>query len=297
MFSIIIVNWNGEKLLKECLDSLINSTYKDFKIYMVDNGSSDNSIQIIEEYITSNKLCMEIIKLNKNTGFAYANNIAIDKAINDESKYIITLNNDIEVKEDMLENLKVHIENNTNIDVFQLMMINYFERNKIDAAGLTFDENYFVMPLGYNSDVDTINNLPIEIQGACAGAAVYSKEALKDIKEKSMDYFSSDFFAYFEDVDLALRLKAKDYKTHLVKNAIVYHMHSATGNKSSAFKDYYLTRNLFKYFNRNLSEEQYKVSSKLGYKIMGKMALKYILKGNLKSAQAILKGFKDFKKV
>ncbi|MDU1314684.1 MAG: glycosyltransferase family 2 protein [Clostridium septicum] len=293
MFSIVIVNWNGAKLLNQCLDSLKKSKLKEFRLYIVDNGSTDESINIIEKYKKS--LLIETIELDKNYGFAYANNIGIDKAMKDENEYIVTLNNDIEVTNDTLDILKRYIENNRNVDIFQLMMINYYERNKIDAAGLEFDENYFVMPLGYNKDKSEIENLQIEIEGACAGAAVYSKKALLSVKEMEIDYFSSDFFAYFEDVDLALRLKSKGFKTHLVKESIVYHMHSATGNKSSNFKDYYLSRNLFKYFKRNLSIKQYNISSKKGYKLMGKMFARYLVKGNLGGAKSILKGMVDYK--
>lgn len=292
MFSIIIVNWNGEKLLGQCLDSIEKSSYKEFNVYLVDNGSVDKSVEIANLY--RKKLKIEIIKLDKNYGFAYANNIAIDRAMKDGNKYILTLNNDIEMRENTLEMLSEYIDNNQDIDVFQLLMINYYERNKIDAAGLVFDKDYFVMPLAYNEDVDKIASLSTEIEGACAGAAIYSKKALTAVKEKEIDYFSSDFFAYFEDVDLALRLNKHGFKANLVKQAVVYHMHSATGNKNSAFKDYYLTRNLFKYFKRNLDKEQYKKSEKKGYSIMGKMALKYFLKGNFSSGKAIIKGFIDY---
>lgn len=293
MFSIIIVNWNGEKLLGQCLDSIAKSSYKKFKVYLVDNGSNDKSFEIADSY--KNKFEIEIIKLDKNYGFAYANNVAIDKAMNDENEYILTLNNDIEVQESTLSILNDYILNNKDVDVFQLMMINYYERNKIDAAGLLFDNDYFVMPLAYNEDINNIRSLKVDIKGACAGAAVYSKKALKSVRENKMDYFSSDFFAYFEDVDLALRLNKKGFKSNLVKEAIVYHMHSATGNKNSSFKDYYLTRNLFKYFKRNLNKKEYKCSAKKGYIIMGKMAFKYFVKGNFKSSKAIIKGIIDYK--
>lgn len=293
MFSIVIVNWNGEKLLGECLESIDRSTYREFKVYLVDNGSQDKSVAIANSY--KDKFDIEVIELDKNYGFAYANNVAIDKAMNDKNKYILTLNNDIEVPQNTLGVLNEYIGNNQDIDIFQLMMINYYERNKIDAAGLIFDKDYFVMPLGYNESVEKIKELKCEIEGACAGAAVYSKKALKVVKENEIDYFSSDFFAYFEDVDLALRLNKNGFKTNLVKEGIVYHMHSATGNKSSSFKDYYLTRNLFKYFKRNLSEKDYRKSARKGYSIMGKMALKYFAKGNFSSGNAIVRGFIDYK--
>lgn len=292
MFSIIIVNWNGEKLLTPCLESIKKSTFKDFKLYIVDNGSKDNSIEVLKKY--QNELDIDIIPLDKNYGFAPANNIGIDKAINDGSQYIITLNNDIEVKENTFEVLRNYINENKDVDVFQLMMINYYERNKIDAAGLGFDKAYFAFQVGFGEDISNIPSLSVELDGACAGAAVYSKKALIKVKEGEKDYFSGDFFAYYEDADLALRLKKLGFKTNLVKDAVVYHMHSATGNKNSTFKDYYLTRNLLKYFKRNTSVKEYRILKLKAYKSRGTLAGKYMLKGNFKGVSAIVKGIVDF---
>lgn len=289
MFSIIIVNWNGDKLLTKCLQSLVNSTYKNFKLYIVDNASQDNSIDIIKKF--SGVLDIDIIQLDKNYGFAPANNIAIDKAINDESDFIITLNNDIELKDDCLEKALNFINKNKEIDIFQILMINYFNRDIIDAIGMEFDSHLFVNQLGYKDSLENLNKYSINIDGACAGAAIYSKRCLKKVLEKEKDYFSSTFFAYYEDVDLALRLKNNGFKSMLIKDSIVYHMHSATGKKTTGLKEYYLTRNFLLYTKRNQTKDEYR-KNVIFYckKIIGDF-VRSLLSRDYKAFKGVLKGF------
>lgn len=294
MFSIIIVNWNGEKFLQKCFDSLINQTYKDFKIYFVDNGSEDNSIDIVKNY--SYKLDIDVIRLDKNVGFAKANNIGIDKAMNDTNKYIITLNNDTELHYNCLENLVNTISNNLKYDIYQLLMINYFDRNLIDAAGLSFDKRLYVNQKGYKCPISKIEEFSEEIQGACAGAAAYSKESLLRVKDK-FGYFDSNFFAYFEDVDLALRLLKKGYKTLLVKDSIVYHVHSGTGQQNSTFKTYYLTRNLLLYLQKNNEIKTFKKVKYRYYISVIRNIYRFFIKGDLKNCIYAIKGFRDYFKI
>ena len=100
--AVIIVNWNGQELLFDCLDSLRKQTYYNFKIILVDNGSVDNSVK----YVQNNFLEVKIIELNENTGFAKGNNIGISEALkNTNIKNVVLLNNDTKVKSNFLEKL------------------------------------------------------------------------------------------------------------------------------------------------------------------------------------------------
>ena len=81
MLGIVIANWNGEKLIDECLRSLENQSFKAFKLYIIDNNSKDKSKEVIKRY--NEKLNIDLTEMNYNSGFAQANNIGIKKAIND----------------------------------------------------------------------------------------------------------------------------------------------------------------------------------------------------------------------
>lgn len=288
MIGIVIANWNGEKLIDKCLLSLKNQSFKDFKVYIVDNNSKDNSINIIEGY--KENISIDLVKMNYNSGFAPANNIGIKKAIDEGCNYILTLNNDVEVPNDSLAKAMEFIEHNKEFDVFQLFMINYFERDKCDAAGLVFNEKLIPSQVGYREEVKDVISREFNIEGACAGAAIYSAKALEKVKLHNGDYFDSNFFAYYEDVDLSLRLKRAGFKSTVLKESIVYHMHSATGNKTNGFKEYYLARNLFMYTKRNQSLEKYKKAKKTYYIILFINLLKNF---NMDILKSVFKGIKD----
>lgn len=290
MLGIVIANWNGEKLIDKCLESLENQVFKNFKVYIIDNASNDNSRDVIKKYI--NRLNIDLMEMSYNTGFALANNIGIKKAIKDGCNYILTLNNDVEVPKESLKKAMEAIEINKEFDVFQLFMINYFNKDICDAAGLNFKDDLIPLQVGFKENVaDILNRDDIKIDGVCAGAAIYSTKSLETVKLDDENYFDSNFFAYFEDVDLSLRLKGAGYKFKLLKDSIVYHMHSATGGKTSGFKEYYLTRNLFMYTKRNQTIEEYKKHKKEYYIRFLKTIVKNI--NNFNAIKLAVKGLSD----
>ena len=100
--AVVIVNWNGKKLLPVCLSSLLEQTYEGFKIILVDNGSVDGSVK----YVKQNFPEVQVIELSENTGFAQGNNIGISMALQSERvENVVLLNNDTRVESDFLEKL------------------------------------------------------------------------------------------------------------------------------------------------------------------------------------------------
>ena len=294
MFSIVTANYNGDKFLKLFLDSLVNQSFQGFNLYIVDNGSKDNSKSIIKAY--ENKLNITLIELEKNFGFAEANNIGIDAALKDKNQHIVTLNNDLELDKDCLKILADRIKDKANeCEIFQMLMINYYERNIIDAAGIFFNEHYLAGQIGFKEDISKVKDLKTEIPGACAGAAVYSKKALTSVREENGDFFDSRFFAYYEDVDLALRLANGGFKTSLVKEAFVYHIHSGTGNEGSSFKAYYLSRNLYFYLKKNLSAKEYKQNRFYYMMHFVKKLIICVQQGKPSMIKPTFKGYFDYK--
>lgn len=267
MLGVVIANWNGEKILDKCLESFKLQEFTDYKLYIVDNGSKDKSLNIIRSY--EELLNIELIELKENSGFAKANNLGIKKAIGDGCEYILTINNDTELEKDCLSNVMKSIEENKNeFDVYQLFMINFFDRHLCDATGITWDHRLLPSQLGYKQEIESITEKNNDLKGVCAGAAVYSAKSLKAVELENGDYFDSKFFAYYEDVDLSIRLFRKGFKAKLIKNAIIYHIHSATGVKTNGFKEYYMNRNMLVYTKRNLSEKQYNKYKYVYYKII-----------------------------
>lgn len=229
--SIVIPNYNGEKYIEECLNSLFKQTFTDYETIIVDNASADNSCNVIEQNYPQIKL----IKNNKNFGFSIAVNQGIKAA---KGEYVVLLNNDTVLEADWLLNLFNCIEKDNKIFSCCSKMIRYTERGKIDDAG----DEYTLLGWAYKrGDGESIEkyNKDIEVFSSCAGAAIYRKKVFEEI-----GYFDENFFAYMEDVDISYRAKIFGYKNIYCSSAIVYHIGSATsGSRHNAFKVKLASRN------------------------------------------------------
>ena len=99
--NVIIVNWDDKQYLSDCLTSVFEQAYKDFKVILIDNGSTDGSVEFVKENYSD----VEIVALEKNYGFAKANNVAMERTLREGTNYITLLNNDIKVDNSWLGNL------------------------------------------------------------------------------------------------------------------------------------------------------------------------------------------------
>lgn len=129
--AIIIVNWNGYSFTQSCLRSLQAGTFSDFHIILVDNASSDGSVEKLkEEFGQATYLVNE-----KNLGFTGGNNVGIQHALQQGFQYIMLLNNDTEVEPDFLEHLYQQLESDPQIGAVQPLMYFLHDRNKVWNAG------------------------------------------------------------------------------------------------------------------------------------------------------------------
>jgi GT2 family glycosyltransferase len=222
--SVVIPNWNGAHWLRPCLDSLKLQTYDDFKVYVVDNGSEDNSVVLMEtEYPW-----VQIIRNSENLGFAGGMNSGICVA---QGELIVALNNDTEVAADWLSVLVAAMDANPNAGTGASQLMDFKDRCIIDSLG----DGY--LPIGTSFKVGagrkySSETMPVrEVQSACAAASVYRQNMLEEI-----GLFDEDFFAYMEDIDLGLRAQSAGYDCIFIPNAKVFHIGSATsGGTASAF--------------------------------------------------------------
>ena len=228
--SVIILTWNGRAYLSECLESLAAQSCQDFETILVDNGSTDGSV----EYVRGAYPWVRLLELPENVGFAEGNNRGLALAQGD---YIVTLNNDTKAAPEFLAELLRVAASNARIGMVAAKMRNYYHSERIDAAALKIGTN----GLGYNigiGETDFGQYDDAAIFGPCGGAALYRREMLDET-----GFFDADFFAYYEDFDLAWRARLAGWKALAAPRALVYHVHSATGGEMSRFKTYYTHRN------------------------------------------------------
>jgi hypothetical protein len=223
LVSIIIVNYNGKKHLEKCLDSLLKINYKNCEIIVVDNHSTDSSIELLREKYPQ----INLIELEKNHGFAEPNNIAVTIA---KGRYILFLNNDTVVNSDFLEELVNTMNLDPQIAISQSMLLRL--NGDVDSSGDFID----TLGRAYSS-----KNRPTNIQYilSARGASMMVK---KDIFLK-LGGFDKEFFATFEDVDLGWRAWLHGFKVVLSPNSIVYHVGGETIKELSSFIMFHAVKN------------------------------------------------------
>ncbi|MFA5125794.1 MAG: glycosyltransferase family 2 protein [archaeon] len=253
--SIIIVNWNGKKFLKNCLTAVFKQTYKNFDVYFVDNGSIDES----SDYVKKNFPKVKIVQLDKNYGFAKGNNEGIKEAFKDKKmEYIVCLNNDTIVDKNWLKELVKTAESDKKIGMVSSKA--YYKGGKIiQNAGFSLRSPFQMNTpndesIGCNKNWDYFV-LKKDIEIFCPGgvAPLYKRKMLEELFKISNEFFDETFFAYAEDFDIGYRGRLFRWKAMLSANATLIHLHSQTFGKASEKKTFYIVRNSFLVVVKNYS--------------------------------------------
>lgn len=229
--SVVIVNWNGGHFLGPCLRALAAQTMTDFETIVVDNGSVDGSLKLLQEEFD----WVHVLANDRNLGFAAAANQGIEAS---RAPFVATLNNDTQPDPDWLWSLVEAMQEARDVGACASRMVFADCPEIINSAGIAIDRSGIAWDRhgGRRDDGDAM--ALEEIFGACAGAALYRKAMLDEI-----GLFDPDFFAYLEDVDLAWRARAAGWRALYVPAARVTHHHSGTSIEGSAFKSRLLGRN------------------------------------------------------
>lgn len=231
LVSVVVLNYNGKIYLERCLSSLLNQTYPYVEIILVDNASSDGSV----DFVRARFLTVKTIENEKNLGFAAGNNVGIRIA---QGKYIVTLNNDTEAHPEWLEHLVRVAENDETIGMCASKVLSFDDPRIIDSVGVVIYPDGMSRGRG-RLEEDTGQYDQVEevlLPSACA--ALYRRKMLNEI-----GLFDESFFAYCEDTDLGLRGRLAGWRAVLVPSAIVYHLYSRTGGRYSALKAFLVERN------------------------------------------------------
>ena len=202
--SIIILNFNGKSYLKKCLESLMKVKYPKFEIILVDNNSSDDSIEFVKNRFPS----VIIIKLDKNYGCCYPRNVGAKKATGD---LLLFLDNDTIVDPQFMTELVNVIKKDPKITICQCMLLK--PDGEVDSSG------DFIDALGSCfSSKDRIKETR-EILSARGASIMVRKDAFE-----KLGGFDNKFVWGFEDIDLGWRNWIIGNKSVLAPNSIVYHL-------------------------------------------------------------------------
>ena len=237
--TVIVVNWNGRKLLSQCLDGLRGQTFPRFSTILVDNGSSDGSVDFVRRRYPE----ITVIPLPRNMGFCAGNNAALQRV---KGEYVALINNDAIPSPDWLKNLVAALDACPRAGFAASRMLLPGSPAIIDRAGDAYTWAGAGLLRGRGQRAEAYSRRAW-VFGACAGAAMYRSRMLDDI-----GWFDEDFFLLYEDVDLSFRAQLKGYRCLYVPESIVRHAPSSTLGHDSPVSVYYGHRNLEWVYIKNL---------------------------------------------
>ncbi len=288
--AIVILNWNGSELLKKFLPSVIQHSSTEWaEVIVADNGSTDDSLVVIEQQFPS----VSIIRLDKNHGFAEGYNLAIEQV---DAEYTVLLNSDVEVTTGWLDPIISVLDSDPTIAAAQPKILAQRKKEYFEYAGAA---GGFMDIYGYpfcrgrvlhiiekdNGQYDTMIDI-LWATGACLfiRTSVYKSEGGLD----------ANFFAHQEEIDLCWRLRSRGHRLVCIPQSVVYHVGAATLQVESPRKTFLNFRNNLLMLYKNLSEKELKHVMRARFWLDYLAATKFLLTGHPKNAMVVYKARKEF---
>lgn len=249
--SIIVANFNGENYLPTCLNSVLRSSYKNYELILVDDGSTDKSIEVIEGFLKKDKR-IKMLRNAQNLGAAASRNKAIRIA---KGKYIVFLDNDTEVTRNWLSKIIEPLDKDSQIGGVQSLLLDFTNRDLIQTGGgLLIPFTGWLAPLyqwtKYKEMKDKITSKEI--------IAVSASLAIRKEIVDSISGFDEKEGVYTEDLDFCWRIWISGYKIILFPDSVVYHLSKSVekraGMNATYQKIYFnLAKNSFRSILKNYS--------------------------------------------
>lgn len=292
--SVIILNWNGEKLLSEFLPSVVSNTQGDeVEVIVADNGSSDSSLEVLAKDFPD----VRVIAFAENYGFAEGYNRAISQI---DTEFVTLLNSDVETPEGWWQPILKFMKDNPDVGACQPKILSYKDKSMFEYAGAA---GGLLDSLGYpycrGRLFDRIAKDEGQYDKATADVAWASGAALTVRRADYLEVGGLDnkFFAHMEEIDLCCRLWNAGYRVCVVPDSKVFHLGGASLAQGNPQKTYLNFRNNLLLLHKNLPE---KIGKKLLFRrrLMDTLAFfMYVVKLDFANARAILKAHSDFKKM
>ena len=239
--AVIIVSHNAGEHLRRCLYALRCQTYPPTRIMLVDNASTNaaDELRWLRDY------SVELLALDRNIGFAAANNLAVGRA--EDCELIALLNPDAFPEPAWLGALVAAAGANPGHASFASRLVQAGNRARLDGAGDAYHTSGLAWRRLHGCPAAETAHTAREVFAACAAAAMYRRSSFLEVGG-----FDEDYFCYLEDVDLGFRLRLAGYKCLYVPAAVAYHVGSATTGRHSSFSVYHGHRNLVWTYLKNM---------------------------------------------
>ena len=290
--AIVILNWNGSKLMEKFLPSVIDYSPEWAEVIVADNGSTDDSLDMLKAKFPT----VSIISFTENYGFAEGYNQAINRI---DHEYCVLLNSDVEVTPNWLEAPIAAMDADKNIACVQPKIRAQRNKDYFEYAGAA---GGFIDTLGYpycrGRIFDVVEkdegqyDTPIDILWA-TGACLFIRTAVY----KEVGGLDDGFFAHQEEVDMCWRLRSRGYRLMCIPASTIYHVGGATLNAESPRKTFLNFRNNLLMLYKNSTEKDLKRIMRIRRVLDYVAAFKFLLEGHWANAKAVYEARKAYYKM
>ena len=290
--AIVILNWNGAKMLRQYLPSVLEYSRDEAVVYVADNASTDESITLLKELFPEVKL----ILLEKNWGFAEGYNKALEQV---DAEYYLLLNSDIEVTKGWLTPLLAFMDAHAEVAACQPKLLSIYQRDSFEYAGACggyLDRYGYPFCRGRVFDVVEKDqgqyDEPAKIHWATGAALLVRARIYKEVGG-----LDGRFFAHQEEIEMCWRMRIRGYQLYCLPESKVYHVGGGTLPKSNPMKTYLNFRNNLTMLYKCLPEKDLKPVMRSRWSLDYLAAFQtLLLKRNVGDFKAIFRARRDFKR-
>lgn len=230
MFHIIILNWNGISDTSLCIHSILKSGEQNYRICVVDNNSNDNEFETLKERF-GGLSDIEVLQTWANLGFSGGNNFGLanifKKNMVEDSDFVLFLNNDTEVWPWFLSAIESVFQENPNAWVVQSALVYYDNPNIINNYGIEYSKNGLSFEVGNKKHLvdfpESIEYENIMLASACSMAIPVKVIRELLLNSENIELWNNDYFLYWEDVDLSLRIRHAGYSAYVARRSLIKH--------------------------------------------------------------------------
>lgn len=281
--AVVILNWNGEKLLEQFLPSIVQYS-KEATVYVADNASTDDSISYVKAFFPT----VKIIKNESNLGFAEGYNEALKSV---DAELLALVNSDIEVTENWLKSIIETFENEPKTAIIQPKILDYKNKEYFEYAGAAggFTDKYGYM-FCRGRIFETLEKDNGQYDDNCeifwaSGACFFIRSSVY----KELKGFDGDFFAHQEEIDLCWRAFNKGHIIKYNSKSVVYHVGGATLQQGNPMKTFLNFRNSLLMLVKNLPKNELFPVILIRLILDGIAGIQFLLQGKFRHLFAILK--------
>lgn len=289
--TIVILNWNGVGMMRRFLPSVVQNS-PDAEVVVVDNGSSDDSIQYLEIEMPR----VRIVKLDRNYGFAEGYHRGLKEI---ESEYYLLLNSDVEVREGWLQPMLTYMDAHTEVAVCQPKLLCQWAPEYFEYAGAS---GGFIDAYGYPYCRGRVFSTVEKDEGQYDDISSVLWATGAALLIRSADYWAvggldGRFFAHQEEIDLCWRLRSRGRGVVVVPQSVAYHLGGGTLPQGNPRKEYLNFRNNLLLLYKNLPDAQLRKVMRLRFWLDALASLKFLLAGQFRSFLAVWRARRDFRRM